>query len=155
MVDCLLPLSVIITPIPPQVYYCLQQGSDIPGKKIFVYLFTDFLLVTGSICFLFICLLVFVFLGLHSPHMEVPRLGVKSELQLPAYATPTATPDLSRVCNLRHSSQQHWIPNLPSKGQDQTCSRMDTSQVCYSWATTGTPSVCSLHLVCIPHNLMW
>ena len=38
--------------------------------------------------FLFVC-----FLGLHLQHMEVPRLGVKLELYLPAYATATATPD--------------------------------------------------------------
>jgi len=30
---------------------------------------------------------LFLFLGLHLWHMEVPRLGVKSELQLPAYAS--------------------------------------------------------------------
>ena len=34
-----------------------------------------------------------VFLGPHPRHMEVPRLGVKSELQRPAYSTATATPD--------------------------------------------------------------
>ena len=28
---------------------------------------------------------LFIFLGLHLQHMEVPRLGVKSELKLPAY----------------------------------------------------------------------
>ena len=33
-------------------------------------------------------------------HMEVPRLGVKSELQLPVYATDTAMQDLSHVCDL-------------------------------------------------------
>ena len=33
----------------------------------------------------------FCFLGLHPQHMEVARLGVKSELQLPAYTTATAT----------------------------------------------------------------
>ena len=37
--------------------------------------------------------------------MEVPRLGVQSELQLPAYTTATATPGPSRVCDLHHSSQ--------------------------------------------------
>ena len=36
-----------------------------------------------------------LFLGPHPQHMEVPRLGVKLELQLPAYATATATLDLS------------------------------------------------------------
>ena len=33
----------------------------------------------------------FVFLRLHLRHMEVPRVGVESELQLPAHATATAT----------------------------------------------------------------
>ena len=31
--------------------------------------------------------------------MEVPRLEVASELQLPAYTTATATPDPSLVCD--------------------------------------------------------
>ena len=30
------------------------------------------------------CFVLFVFLGPHPRHMEVPRLGVESELQLPA-----------------------------------------------------------------------
>ena len=37
------------------------------------------------------CFQSFFFLGRHLQHMEVPRLGVKSELQLPAYAAATAT----------------------------------------------------------------
>ena len=36
---------------------------------------------------------IFCFLGLHLQHMQVPRLGVKSELQLLAYTTTMATPD--------------------------------------------------------------
>ena len=43
--------------------------------------------------------------------MEVPRLGVESELQPPAYTTSTATQDLSRICNLHHRSRQHRILN--------------------------------------------
>ena len=35
----------------------------------------------------------FAFLGPHPGHMEVPRLGGKSELQLLAYTTATATLD--------------------------------------------------------------
>ena len=38
--------------------------------------------------------------------MEVLRLGIKSELQLPAYTIATATPDTSRVCGLRFSLWQ-------------------------------------------------
>ena len=49
---------------------------------------------------------LFWFLGPHLQHMDIPRLGVESERQLPAYAAAPATWDLSRVCNLHHSSQQ-------------------------------------------------
>ena len=63
--------------------------------------------------------------------MEVPRLRVESELQLPAYTTATATQDLSRVCDLHHSSQQHRILNPLSKAMDRTHILMDTSWVPY------------------------
>ena len=43
--------------------------------------------------FLFLFLFFFAILRLHSQHMEVPRLGVKSELQLLAYTTATAIRD--------------------------------------------------------------
>ena len=41
----------------------------------------------------------------HMRHMEVPRLGVESELKLLAYATASAAPDTNHVCDLHHSSQ--------------------------------------------------
>ena len=69
--------------------------------------------------------------------MEVPSLGVESELQLLAYATITATQDSSCVYTLHHSSWQHRILNSLSKARDQTCNLMDTSQVHYHWATMG------------------
>ena len=50
--------------------------------------------------------------------MEVPRLGVKSELQLLTYTTATATWDPSRGCDLYHSSWQHRILNPPSEAKD-------------------------------------
>ena len=56
--------------------------------------------------YFFILFIYFVFLGPHSWHMEIPRLGVKSELQLPAYTAATETWDPSRICNLHHSSWQ-------------------------------------------------
>ena len=71
--------------------------------------------------------------------MEVPRLGVKSELQLLANATATATPDLSHVCDLHHSSQQRQILNLLSKVRDRTRSLTVTSQIDFHCTTTGTP----------------
>ena len=60
-------------------------------------------------------------------HMEVPRLGVKSVLQLLAYAT--ATPDTSRIYDLHHSSWEHQILNPRSEARDPTPILMDTSQV--------------------------
>ena len=70
--------------------------------------------------------------------MEILRLGVESELQLPAYATSTAVWDLSQVCNLHHSSQQHQILNSLSKARDQSHILMDTSRVHFHWTTRGT-----------------
>ena len=71
--------------------------------------------------------------------MEVPRLGVKSELQLPAYTTTTTMPHPSCICNLHHSSQQHLILNWLSKARDWTSILVVSSWVCFHWATTGTP----------------
>ena len=65
----------------------------------------------------------------HLRHMEVSRLGVELELQLPVYATATAMPDPNRVCDLYHSSRQHWIPNPLSEAGDRTPMLMDTSWV--------------------------
>ena len=62
---------------------------------------------------------VFTFLWPHLWHTKVPRLGVESELQLPAYAAATATPDLSCVCDLHHSSQQRQILNPLSEARDR------------------------------------
>ena len=61
--------------------------------------------------------------------MEVSRLGVQSELQLLAYATATATGDLSYVCDLHHSSLQCQVLNPLSGARDQTCILMNTSRV--------------------------
>ena len=40
------------------------------------------------------------FLWLHLWHMKVPRLGVESEQQPPAYTTATAMQDSSHICTL-------------------------------------------------------
>ena len=47
----------------------------------------------ASCSFLFIFIFYFLLFRAAPWHMEDPRLGVKSELQLPAYATATAMPD--------------------------------------------------------------
>ena len=58
--------------------------------------------------------------------MEVPRLGVDSELQLPAYATAMATLDPSCFCNLCCNLQQCWILNPLNEVRDRTHILMDT-----------------------------
>ena len=46
-----------------------------------------------------------------------------------SYATATATQDPSRVCDLHHSSQQHWILNPLIEARNWTRILMDTSRV--------------------------
>ena len=97
-----------------------QGGQELAGWEVerdthFFFFFFNFFLVL---------------LGPHLQHMEVPRLGVNSEPQLPAYTTATATPDLSHVCNPHHSSRQCPILNPLSEAKDRTRVLMDTSRVC-------------------------
>ena len=73
---------------------------------------------------------VVVVLGLHPQHMENPRLGVESELQLLAYTSAVATRDLNRICDLHHSPP-HRIPNPLGEAMYRTHVFMDTSWVCY------------------------
>ena len=75
---------------------------------------------------------LFVFLPFLGPlpqHMEVPRLGVESELQPPAYARATATQDLSR--GLQPTPQLTAVPNLNplSKARVRTHNLMVPSQI--------------------------
>ena len=49
----------------------------------------------GHIILFFVVVVVVCFLEPHLWHMEVPKLGVKLELQLPAYASATAVPNPS------------------------------------------------------------
>ena len=58
------------------------------------------------------------FLHIHLWHMEVPRLEIKLELQLQAYATAQI---LSHICNLCSSLHQLWILNILGEARDWTC----------------------------------
>ena len=62
-------------------------------------------------------------------HMEVPRLGVESELQLPACITATAMQDPNHICDLHYTSWQCQILNPLSKAMDQTHILMDANQI--------------------------
>ena len=72
--------------------------------------------------------------------MEVPRLRIKLELQLPAYATATAMRDPGCICDLCHSSQQRRILNPLSKTRDRTCKLMVHSWIHFHCTMMGTPT---------------
>ena len=76
--------------------------------------------------------------------MDVPRPGVQSELQPPAYTPATAALDPSRICDLHGSLQQHWILNPLSKAMAPTCILIETVGFLNCGATVGTPENLSL-----------
>ena len=87
-------------------------------------------------------LTLFLFLSLLGPrpqHMEVPRRGVESELQLPSDTTATATWDLSHICELHCNLCQCRILNPLREARDQTHILMGTSWFHFHYATTGAP----------------
>ena len=75
------------------------------------------------------CFIYLFFLGMHLWHMEVPRLGVESELQLSAYATATAMQDPNHNCSLCCSLGQCRVLNPAREARDWTCILMDTSWI--------------------------
>ena len=97
----------------------------------------------------------FCFLGLYPWHMEIPRLGVELELQLPAYTTATAMPDLSCICELHHSSQQCQILNPLSEARDQTHNLMVPSWICFCCATMEMPNKISCINKRTPHKIKY
>ena len=98
--------------------------SHLPTPPKFLY--AGLLIGGGVVIFIF---LSFWGRGAHPQHMEVPRLGVKLELQLLAYSTARVMQDLSCICDLHHRSQQCLILNPLSKAIDRTHIIMDTRQV--------------------------
>ena len=69
-------------------------------------------------------------------------------LQLLAYATAPARQDPSSIYYLYHGSQQCQTPNPLSEASIL----LDTSQVCFHWATTRTPTRQVLNLLSHSRN---
>ena len=111
-------------------------GGGYAGRRFCFCLFVLVILwvvsqvVWGVFGFIF-CL--FVFWGPHLKHMEIPRLGV--------YARATAMPDQGHICDLHHTSWQHWILNPLIEARDQTRDLTVPSQIRFCWATTRTTQV--------------
>ena len=82
----------------------------------------------------------FCFSGLLLQHMEIPKLGVKSELQLHTVCDP------SHFYILNHSSRQCPSPNPLCEARDGTrILLMNTSWIHFCFTTTGTPSISLLY----------
>ena len=79
--------------------------------------------------FFFFLFVLLPFLGPLLWHTEVPRLGVQSELQPPAYTRATAMQDPSCIYNLHHSSRQRQILKPLSKTRDRTRNLMVPSRI--------------------------
>ena len=74
--------------------------------------------------------------------MEIPRLGVKLELQLLAYTIATAMWDLGRICNLYCNSWQCRILHPLSEARDRIHILMDASQACNFLSHNGNSYLC-------------
>ena len=88
--------------------------------------------------------------------MEVPRLGVESELQLLAcshsHSNAGSKPYLQPILQLTATPD----PFDPlSESRDRTHVLMDTSQACSHWATTGTPAQFNINLGFLSFFLFW
>ena len=84
-------------------------------------------------------LFFFGFLGPCPGHMEVPSIGVESELWPPAYAT--AKRDLSPMTYpAAHGNARSFLTPL-SKATDRTCIFMDIRWIHFHCTTTGTPQM--------------
>ena len=135
----MLPTSML-TPdcLEPEGWWCwLLTTSPLTNQKSVHKLIRHLTTLPPSPCVL--SYFTLVFLGLHPQHKEFPRLGVKSELQLLAYTTVTAMQDPGYICNLHHSSWQHWIPDPLGEARDWTHILVDTSRVHFCCATVEIP----------------
>ena len=119
------------------------EKKGIPPPGLFIHS-TKYIYIFFTIFFL-------SFLGQHPRHMEVPRPGVQSELQLLAYATATATPDPSRICDLHHSPRQRRILNPLSKARDQTRNLIVPGRIHQPLCHDGN----SKHLLSSDHMSAW
>ena len=88
--------------------------------------------------FLFFVFFLF-FLWPHLRPMEVPRLGVQSELQLLAYTTATAMQGSSHICNPYYNSRQRQTLYPLIEAGDRTYNLRVPSQSHFHCAMMGTP----------------
>ena len=114
---------------PPKDFWVFVLIATVNGFFLLNLCFHMLLLVCGKLLWVLHTYVVtilnnFFFFSLepYLQPMEVPGLGVESELQLPACATATATWNPSHIFDLPHISRQCQIPVPPSNARDRTTS---------------------------------
>ena len=90
--------------------------------------------------------------------MDVPRLGVKWELKLLAFATATVTPDPSHVCDPHHSLQQcqiliHWA--RPGIEPTSSWRRVGFISTAPRWELPENISLFSFCWLCYPKGFVY
>ena len=80
--------------------------------------------------FFFFFFFFFCFFGPPLLCLLVPVRGVELLLVLQACTTAAAVWDPSLICDLHHSSQNHWVLNALSEARDRTRILMNASWVC-------------------------
>ena len=118
-------------------------------RLIFIYTVRKFMFIIFFVCLfvLFFCLFRATPVVYGGSQARSPIGAVATGLcqshsnarSKPAYARATAMPDPSHIGDLHHSSQQRRILNPLREARDWTHILMDTSQIHFCWATTGTP----------------
>ena len=137
----------------PQISFC-HNGSYDKNLSLTANCFIIVVLLYNNCMLHFLFFSFFFFFCFLVPqvqHMKFPRLGVKSELHLLAYATATATQDLSHVGDLHYSSWQCQILNPMSEARDRTHVLMDTSQAHYPLSHNRNSRVCFLSKLVQPY----
>ena len=120
------------------LFPCFRQFC---GIHLFIYIYIYLFILPFFFCF------VFFFLRTSSHHMEILRLGVELEPQLPAYATATAMSDLSHICKLHCSSWQRWSLNPLNKARDQTHILTNTILVYNPLSHHQNSHLCHLNMI--------
>ena len=139
-----LSCAVSFLPLEFKMFYFTSKTQSITNCKMQLWFRTDYLgFLASFLSFSFppslpSSVLPSIFGGHCLWHMEVPKLGVESELQLLVYTTATARWDPSHNCDLYCSSCQCQILNPLSEARDWTRILMDISWVCYRWTTMET-----------------
>ena len=102
-------------------------------------------LFSKSVSCFFVCFLFLSFRAAPATYIgSQARAQIGAKLQ--ADTTATATPDLSHICDLHHSSQQRQILNPLSKARDQTCNFMLPSRILRSHDQNPCESVFVLQI---------